>query len=223
VILHYTDEEASPALAEKRFGEGRVLLFTTAADREWSNLPGWFLYLPLLQEVGKHIVRPDPGAWTRVVGDPIELRFDPKRMQRHVTLKLPDALGGESLRLAPDPEQMVFRYERTIAHGVYRMRLKTPEGLDFDRPYAFNLESSEGDLRRSEVRKLAASFPGVRLERAGDESLFDTGDSDRTEFWRTLMYVLIACALLETLLAWRFGHHGRKRDAGLEGKQVFVR
>ena len=34
---------------------------------------------------------------------------------------------------------------------------------------------------------------------------------------------LIAGALLETLLAWRFGHHGRRKDAGLEGKQVFVR
>ena len=223
VILKYTDEEASPALAEKRFGEGRVLLVTTAADREWSNLPGWFLYLPLLQEMGKYIVRPDPGDWTRVVGEPIELRFDPKRMRRSVTLTLPDSLGGAPLRLAPDPEEMVFRYDRTTVRGVYRLSLKTPEGEEFERPYAFNLDSTEGDLRRAEIRKLAAAFPGVRLERAGDDSLFDTGDSDRTEFWRTLMYVLIVCVVLETLLAWRFGHHGRRKDAGVEGKQVFVR
>ncbi|NUN52102.1 MAG: hypothetical protein HUU06_04825, partial [Planctomycetaceae bacterium] len=47
-------------------------------------------------------------------------------------------------------------------------------------------------------------------------------DADRSEFWRTLVVALVAVAALETLLAWRFGHHAAKRVEA-EGKQVFVR
>jgi hypothetical protein len=62
----------------------------------------------------------------------------------------------------------------------------------------------------------------VSLHRASEGSVLDTDESDRTEFWKSLMYALLACAALETVLAWRFGHHVKKRVAP-EGKQVFVR
>jgi len=225
VILHYTDEESSPALVEKSFGDGRVLLFTSSADTEWSNFPRSMLYLMLLQETARYVVKPDPSGATRVVGAPITVVFDPKRMQRRASLVPPAELGGAPLRLTlaeTKSDSLSFRYDRTTAAGVYSMRLKTPEGIDFELPFALNVDPAEGDLRRAEVTRLVEPLPGARVERAGDEGVFDTGESDRSEFWRTLVYALVACAALETLLAWRFGHH-KKTSAALEGKRVFVR
>ena len=37
-----------PILAEKRFGRGRVMLFTSSIDRDWTNFPLQASYVPWL-------------------------------------------------------------------------------------------------------------------------------------------------------------------------------
>ncbi|MHC4547999.1 MAG: BatA domain-containing protein [Planctomycetota bacterium] len=226
VILSYTDENSSPFLAEKSFGEGRVLLFTTAADLEWSNFPHSILYLALLQEAARYVVKPDAASTTLTVGAPIVIRYDPKRIAPQVSVVPPAELGGAPIRLMSTKErgQLFYRFERPLVAGTYTVRLKTPQGEDFVRPYVFNVDPTEGDLRRADLEGIRKAVPGSRIERAGDEAaLFETDASDRTEFWRTLAYILVAFAALETLLAWRFGHHAARKLVQAEGKQVFVR
>ncbi|MDH3590638.1 MAG: BatA domain-containing protein [Planctomycetota bacterium] len=225
VILSYGDEEGLPAVAEKSFGDGRVLLFTTAADDEWSDLPRSPLYLMLLHETVRYVVRPDQSAATLPVGAPIVVPYDPTVMGPRVAVVPPPVMGGSPIKILSKKDAktkaLVYRYDRTDAAGIYTWRMRTPEGEPFQRPYAINVEPSEGDLRRADLSALEA-MPGVTVERPTDEASLQTDESDRTEFWRTLVYLLIAVAALETLLAWRFGHH-KKDAAKAEGKQVFVR
>jgi len=222
VVLQWTDDRASPALIDHAFGDGRVLLFTTAADDEWSNFPRSVLYVPLLQEAARYVVRPDPAGLTRVVGEPLTLRFDAQRMQRQATLQLPPELGESAPRLVADPESALFRYDGTSAAGTYTLRLSSPTGEPWQSVFAYNVDPTEGDLRRADPRRLAARLPGATVERVEDDAALETDESDRTEFWRSLIWALVICAGLETILAWRFGHH-KSRVAPLEGKQVFVR
>ncbi len=226
VLLSYTDEDGSPALAEKPFGDGRVLLFTTAADLEWSNFPHSILYVPLLQEAARYVVRRDPDVYTKVVGEPIVVRYDPKEMAPQVAIVPPAELGGTPLQLASAKDeatkQLFFRYDRTTVAGEYAVRMKTPLGEAFERLYAFNIDPSEGDLERVDLERLRAAAPGARIERGSEEAAVGGDDADRAEFWRTLVIALVAIAALETVLAWRFGHHAAKRVEA-EGKQVFVR
>ncbi|MHC4339892.1 MAG: BatA domain-containing protein [Planctomycetota bacterium] len=226
VILSYTDEAGSPALAERSFGEGRVMLFSTAADREWSDFPQSPLYLALLQEIARYVVKPDPASNTLLVSDEIEIAYDPRHMQRQASLVPPAALGGAPVRLTlTDGERggkLYFRYDNTTVAGEYVLRLNTPEGEERRFPFAVNVDPTEGDLSEAEISRLSSALPGLKVERAGEEGVLDTDASDRAEFWRTLVYLLIALAALETLLAWRFGHHA-KRKLAPEGKQVFVR
>lgn len=226
VLLSYTDEDGSPALAEKSFGEGRVLLFTTAADLEWSNFPHSILYVPLLQEAARYVVRRDPDVYTKIVGEPIVVRYDPKEMAPQVAVVPPPELGGAPLQLASAKDeatkQLYYRYDRTNVAGEYAVRMKTPLSEPFERLYAYNIDASEGDLERVDLEKLLAAAPGARVERGSEEAAVGGDEADRAEFWRTLVVVLIAVAALETVLAWRFGHHAAKRDE-TEGKQVFVR
>lgn len=226
VLLSYADDAGSPALVEKGFGEGRVLLFTTAADLEWSNFPHSILYLALLQECARYVVRPDAGDRTRLVDEALSIDFDPARMQRVASLLPPAEAGGApvQLSLAEDKARgkLAFRYDRTGTAGVYTFRLKSPAGEEFREPRACNIDPTEGDLRRADLARVAAALPGLRVERAGDENALDAGEGDRTEFWRTILYALLLCAALESVLAWRFGHHAAAR-AEEGGKQVFVR
>jgi len=226
VILGFSDDAASPALAEKSFGKGRVLLYTSSADDEWSNFPKSPLFLLLMQETARYIVKPDSEDSTLVVGAPVVVEFNPRRMQRHATLTPPKELGSTPLRLTlravEGSSRLQFRYDATTVAGTYTLRLKTPEGEEIVRPYVHNVDPSEGDLRRTEAQRIVSQIPGARLERIGEAGEFDTEDSDRTEFWRTLVFALIAAAAIETLLAWRFSHHKKRGRAG-EGKEVFVR
>ena len=226
VLLSYTDEDGSPALAEKSFGDGRVLLFTTAADLEWSNFPHSVLYVPLLQEAARYVVRRDPDVFTRIVGEPIVVRYDPKEMAPSVMVVPPPELGGAPVQLASARDeatkQLFYRYDRTTVAGEYAARMKTPLGEAFERLYAMNVDPQEGDLERVDLEKLHAAAPGSRIERGSEEAAVGGEDSDRSEFWRTLIVALVAVAALETVLAWRFGHHAAKRVAS-EEKQVFVR
>ena len=226
VLLSYTDEDGSPALAEKSFGDGRVLLFTTAADLEWSNFPHSILYVPLLQEAARHVVRRDPDVFTKAVGEPIVVRYDPKEMAPQVAVVPPPELGGAPLQLASAKDeatkQLFYRYDRTNVAGEYAVRMRTPQGDPFERLYAYNIDPSEGDLARVDLEKLRAAAPGARLERGSEDAAVGEDAAERAEFWRTLIVALIAVAALETLLAWRFGHHAARRVEA-EGKQVFVR
>ncbi|MFQ5917486.1 MAG: BatA domain-containing protein, partial [Candidatus Binatia bacterium] len=51
-----------PLLVEKKVGPGRVLLFTTAADLEWSDLPFKTVYLPLMQSLVSHLSGNNQGS-----------------------------------------------------------------------------------------------------------------------------------------------------------------
>ncbi|HEX5137340.1 MAG TPA: BatA domain-containing protein [Planctomycetota bacterium] len=226
VLLSYTDEDGSPALVEKQLGDGRVLLFTTAADLEWSNFPHSVLWLPLLQEAARYVVRRDPDIYTKTVGEPIVIRYEPREMAPLVAVVPPPELGGTPVQLASARDeatkQLFYRFDRTTVAGEYAVRLKTPQGEPYEELYAMNLDPTEGDLERVDLEKLRAAAPGARIERGAEGAALGSDEADRSEFWRTLVVALVAVASLETLLAWRFGHHAAKRVEA-EGKQVFVR
>lgn len=225
-ILSWSDPMNSPALAEKGFGEGRVLLFTTAADMEWSNFPLSPLYLAILQETARYAIRPDSGRETRDVPAPIEMPYDATKMRREASLLLPAELGGSPVDLTLHEEadgRLSFRYDRAHAAGVYLLRGTSPDGQPLTRPHVRNLDASEGDLRRAEMSRFLKELPEATLERAEEGIAGDDPERDRSEFWRPLVRVLLLFALVETLLAWRFGHHARRREEQRAGKQVLER
>jgi hypothetical protein len=225
VILRYSDEDSSPALAEKVHGEGRVLLFTTAADLEWSNFPHSMLYLALAQEIGRYVVRPDASDATLLVGSPIVIPYDPTRMGTRVVVAPPAESGagpvGLTSRKEPDG-RLLYRFERTDTAGVYEARLRSRDDQEIVEPFACNVDPTEGDLERARLERVRDAVPGSKIERAGDDGGAGDDAGDKSEFWRTLVYAMIAIAAAETLLAWRFGHHA-KVGLEAEGKQVFVR
>ena len=115
-----------------------------------------------------------------------------------------------------------FLYKKTDSAGVYMIKLESPDGRPYTQPFAVNVDATEGDLRRARVREIADAIPNATVENTDDSALLDLEESDRSEFWRMLVFALIGCAVAETLLAWRFGHH-KKNKIAAEAKQVFVR
>lgn len=66
-------DNGRPAFLEREVGEGKVLLFASSLDTEWSNLPLQGLYLPLVHESLRYLVQPHMKERAYRVGQVIDI------------------------------------------------------------------------------------------------------------------------------------------------------
>ncbi|MBT3530816.1 MAG: VWA domain-containing protein [Gammaproteobacteria bacterium] len=75
VLMRFDNTEA--ALAERNVGDngtgGKVILFASAMDLEWNNLPLQGLFLPFVHETLRHLVQADSGQRNFQIGDNFSL------------------------------------------------------------------------------------------------------------------------------------------------------
>ena len=74
VLMRFDNTE--PALVERQVGEGKVILFASALDIEWNNLPLQGMFLPFVHETLRHLVQPEAKQRAYRIGDNFSL--DPK-------------------------------------------------------------------------------------------------------------------------------------------------
>ena len=67
VVMQF--DNSDPALMEREIGEGKVILFASAMDLEWNNLPLQGLFLPFIHETLRHLVQPELKQRAYSIGD----------------------------------------------------------------------------------------------------------------------------------------------------------
>ena len=75
--------------------------------------------------------------------------------------------------------------------------------------YAANVDPLEGDLERADANLLAALFPGVKLS-VVDSAVTGGERADGAangEFWKQILWALLALTALELFLSWKFGDY----------------
>ena len=92
VLMQFDNTE--PALVERDYGQGKVMLFASTLDLEWNNLALQGLYLPFVHETLRHLVQTDVRQRAYVVGDTINL--DTQGSAASVTARDP---SGSDIRL----------------------------------------------------------------------------------------------------------------------------
>lgn len=206
----------APLLAEKGFGKGKVLLFTSTCDRDWSDFP----------------VRPGFLLWSRFVAE--YLTQAPLNLQGgHAT--------GDIVRLTPPPGETGslwvqkpggakviapmasdgsgnFDFADTLEPGVYAVLRSDQEmrvGL-----FAVNLDTYESDLTyldeplpdeasAAHVKRVEAELKGrlggaplvSYLKDAGQAPATLGGSSGRYELWYGLLILVLLVGLFEPWLA----------------------
>lgn len=71
VLMQFDNTE--PALVERKVGDGSVMLFASAMDLEWNNLPLQGLFLPFVHQTLRHLVQPETKQRSYQVGDVFSL------------------------------------------------------------------------------------------------------------------------------------------------------
>jgi hypothetical protein len=193
-----------PALVERKVGAGRVLLFTTTVDREWTNLPITTAFLPLMQLTARYLagrMEEDPRLDT-LVGRPVEFAIpaDSKR----VRITNPDGVAKEFDAAGWRPSQKL-RFTDTWEAGAYEIALLGMPRGEERRGFAVNLDAeTESNLQkvsRKELAAFGARLVGVR--EADEVSMGYLEFGAEHGLWPPLLAGLVFLLTAECLLARR--------------------
>ena len=196
VLVRYDD--GSPALVEARRGQGRVMLFTSTLDREWSDWTIRTSFLPAMQRLA---------AW--LAGGLEERRDWPTPVGAPRTIPAPEGVSvvglvgpdGRERKVDPGPGRSGSLSVIPDAPGLWQVRVVRnggKEALDPSLAFAVWPDPRESDMRRLEPSELTAWFGGESHARvAGDRPV---GEGRQIPLWSWLLVVAVAAFLAEGLL-----------------------
>ena len=179
-------EGGAPALVERRVGRGRVLLWTSTLDADWSNTPLQSAYMPLIQRLVSYLGGAGGrtgGRYEGVVGAP-------------VTVALPGE-DEEPRVLGPDGEPVPAEIRRGEGVAVTFVP-RAPGGYEVGREgapplarVAVNTSPEESDVRvYTHLAEVEAELdPEAWLE--------------KTDLGRWALALALALLLIQALLAAR--------------------
>ncbi len=207
---------AAPLLLEKRVGQGRVLLFTSSADRTWNDLPAHPAFPILLQEMVTYLTG---GADDQsvVVGGKLVLPLPAKDVQASVTLR--DPAGGEfPVQVIERQGRRVAEYDQAGLPGFYEVRSAESNATAL---VAVNVDAAEGDVRALPAEDMQTALSGLRVrlvKEAEDLALVIRESRIGHEWWRVLLGAALAVLVLEVFLAWHFSRRMRVVEQSPRGR-----
>jgi hypothetical protein len=210
VLARWNDAARSPAVIERVVGNGRVLLWTTTADRAGNDWPVEPSFVLAIREAVRGTARPTPLANTVLAGD------RPRRVVRSSyqvsSVKLTPPGPGEPQDLAAVPLEgkgpddlgpaLAIDLPDTRRAGLYRLAWdEGPLGTQQDL-FAANPDPRESALERIGEKDLRGMLQPLKLEVAslrgeGIDAFSPTG----REVWRQLAWGLLGLLIAEPVLA----------------------
>lgn len=131
-----------PLLSEKNFGKGRVLLFASTCDRDWTNFPARPTFLPWIYCVTGYLAQKHSDrSGFYLTGNNIPVSVSATEGLPRVQVKKPDGTTSYAQR-TEDPD-VPFAFHDTAQAGIYRVTGQNGESAQL---FAVNLDGYESDL-----------------------------------------------------------------------------
>ena len=210
VLARWNDPAGSPAVVERIVGDGRVLLWTTTADRAGNDWPIEPSFVLAVREAVRGTARPTALSNTVSAGD------RPRRVvrsnQQVSNVKVTPPGAGEPLALSAVPLEgqktddlgpaVAIDLPDTRKAGLYRVAWdEGPLGTQQDL-FAANPDPRESALERLGEKDLRGLLAPLKLEVASvrGEGL-DAFSATGREVWHQLAWGLLGLLILEPILA----------------------
>lgn len=194
-----------PLLLEQKVGAGKIMLMTTSADRDWSDLPVKTVFLPLIQSITQYLAggkrgNLDPGI---SVGASKELVFPASHVGRNLRVTKPDKQSTE-VAIAGAKDRAIATVEGNDQAGIYRLSLTAGGDKDSGAPqvYAVNAPFLESRLDEISSGELVGKLKPIRAEVIDITALKEGGK--RVDLALPLLGLLLITLLLEGWLGQRF-------------------
>jgi hypothetical protein len=199
VILRLAENDA-PLLLEKSVGRGKVLLCTTTADCEWSDIPRHPIFPLLMHQAVTYLTR-RPFERSGLVGETLALPLaDPT--EPSVTFR--DPRGKDIIvQAAPRDGQLTAELAEPEQVGFYSVRQGKSPQTTF---VAINPNTVESDVAALAPLDLQASLKNLPVRLLDGNQLSGDIRNSRIgrEFWQWALTLALAVFALESLLAWYF-------------------
>jgi hypothetical protein len=192
-----------PAMVEKQFGLGKVVLSASSANTEWNTLPLKPLFLPLVHQLVAYLAAGADGTRNGKIGEPLVKPLPLSQAGALVSVSDP-AGGKKTLKPAVDERGAVVTLENPQRAGFYR--LAAASGTED--VFAVNRDTAESDLRALDRKALKRLLPIRDWTWIGlNEDLLSalTRTRQGVELWRQFLFLALALMVLETMLAQLFG------------------
>ncbi len=200
VLARLDDPEGSPLLLERDYDRGRVLLWTSSMQEDWTGFPTWGPALvPFVYDLVGHAGRPPRPAVDLAPGEAFEGEL--RAFPRAVELVLPDEsrrpVDGEVTELSGGRWRLpAVDGAATSRAGLYRVAAEGAGELLF----AVGVAPTESRLERLTGPELEGLHPALELAEPEEEGDADGGPEDgRGELWRGLALAALLLLAAESL------------------------
>jgi len=109
-----------PAVLETQYGAGRVLMVTTTADLDWTNLPLRRIFVPMVHRMVSYASGQSAATSAYSVGDQVEFRALAARKSGKVIVTDPQG-NEEEVILHEEGIYAVGKYSSTAEPGTYKV------------------------------------------------------------------------------------------------------
>ena len=208
-LARWNNSEASPAVLYKQVGQGRVILWTMAADKAWSDWPTEPSYVLAVREAAKAIARAEGGVHGFTAGEVLRRPVAASVETTSAVVEgLPDrgpqparieeaasARGGEN-------GSKVLAFSDTGKAGLYRASWQEAGRETQSDLFAVNPDRRESELARLSPSEVRGFFGKLEPEVIAAASATDTPIAVRgQEIWRPLAAALLGLLAVEAGLA----------------------
>jgi hypothetical protein len=190
-------DAGAPAVAERRTGNGRVLIWGSTLDVSWSDLPQRPMFLPFVHRAVRHLAGyTEPQPWV-TVGQVLDASVAPRGSSVQRVVLTP---SGRRLPIEDEGSDVVELAEK----GFYELRGDGNQNLSV---VAVNVDPVEADLTPIDPKEIVAAATGGSSDGEGAQATgIPLTPEAREKNQRLWWYLLIAGILLlgvDTLISNR--------------------
>ena len=192
VVVRLTDQ--MPLLLEKKIGEGTVLLFTSGLDNITNDFPLHPVFIPFVEQTALYLSGTERRSGARTVDSFLELRSS---KEQSVGVEVIDPDGNRPLSLKEASSAQTYQLSRA---GFYQLKLANGRqdviGVNPDR------RESNLAVLPEETLSLWRGNSGTGAQQPAGQP--GQEQSQPSSLWWYIMFLVLAAAIAESLLADRY-------------------
>jgi hypothetical protein len=200
-----------PAMIERTWGAGRVVLFASTADTAWNDLAAHAnVFVPLVHRTLGWIVSRQDENLNVKVGQPFAWRADNRLIGKEALIARPgattdDASAVEPRRIGLNGSTPMLTYDDTGYAGAYHVKIAGDEPLNL--VFATQPDSAESlldEIAPGQLDELGKVADVTRWQTTQNLAELIQKKRVGTELWKYLAFVALILATAETILAHFF-------------------
>jgi hypothetical protein len=200
-ILTFSDD--TPAVVERQVEQGKVILFTSSLDRDWTDLPVKPFFLPFMQQLCRYVSKNISDETQKEVLVKHHWQFPSSYETENVEITNPE---GTKITLQPQliNNEKSFLYSETNVPGVYTVTVNGKPHPQFPHNFTVNIDTRESNLDKVTQKEITALMGGTNLTittsptRGGSEVLM--GEAKKT-LWGTILLAALCIFFIESFIS----------------------